>query len=293
MRSVGQPVVAFSLVNRRSLGEIMDLSGKVALITGGGTGMGAAIARRFVKDGAKVCIAGRRKELLDQVAASLPPDSIAVCSGDVSRFEDVERMVAAAVKLGGKLNVLVNNAALDQVPQANVIDIALESWHQVLAVNLTGPFFTMRASIPHMLKDGGGSIINVSSVAGIRSIPGMPAYVSSKGGLVALTQQVALDFGSSGIRCNVLCPGGVRTDMFEGAMASFKQKLGTDLDGVFAYFTKDVPLKRLGSVGEIAGICSFLASDESAYMTGVVLPVDGGTAIVDISGAAINNMAKS
>jgi meso-butanediol dehydrogenase/(S,S)-butanediol dehydrogenase/diacetyl reductase len=271
----------------------MDLTGKVALITGGGTGIGAAIAKRFVQDGAKVCIAGRRKELLDRVAASLQAESAAVCPGDVSRSEDVERMVAATVQLGGKVNILVNNAALDQVPPANVVEIALESWQQVLAVNLTGPFFTMRASIPHMLKQGGGSIINVSSVAGIRSIPRMPAYVSSKGGLVALTQQVALDFGSSGIRCNVICPGGVRTDMFQGAMASFTQKLGTDLDGVFARFTRDVPLKRLGSVEEIAGICSFLASDESAYITGVVLPVDGGTAIVDISGAAINNMAKS
>jgi NAD(P)-dependent dehydrogenase (short-subunit alcohol dehydrogenase family) len=118
----------------------------------------------------------------------------------------------------------------------------------------------------------------------------MPAYVSSKAGLVMLSQQVALDFGPSGIRCNVICPGGVRTDMFEGAMTPFTTKLGTDLDGVFSYFTKDVPLRRLGSVEEIAGLCSFLASDESTYMTGVVLPVDGGTAIVDISGAAINNM---
>jgi meso-butanediol dehydrogenase/(S,S)-butanediol dehydrogenase/diacetyl reductase len=272
---------------------MMDLSGKVALVTGGGTGIGAAIARRFVEDGAKVCIAGRRQELLDEVASSLQSGTIAVCSGDVSRYEDVERMVAITVNLGGKLNVLINNAALDQVPPGNVVEMAPESWPEVLAVNLTGPFFTMRASIPHMLEHGGGSIINVSSVAGIRSIPRMPAYVSSKGGLVALTQQVALDFGPSGIRCNVICPGGVRTDMFEGAMASFKQKLGTDLDGVFARFTKDVPLKRLGSVEEIAGICSFLASDESAYITGVVLPVDGGAAIVDISGAAINSMAKS
>jgi meso-butanediol dehydrogenase / (S,S)-butanediol dehydrogenase / diacetyl reductase len=270
----------------------MKLAGKVALITGGGTGIGAGIARRFVSDGAKVCIAGRRKEILEQVAASLPAESIAVCAGDVSRYEEVERMVETTVKFGGKLNVLVNNAAMDQIPPANVVDIDPEVWQQVLAVNLTGPFFTMRASIPHMLKDGGGSIINISSVAGIRSIPSMPAYVSSKGGLVVLSQQVALDFGHAGIRCNVLCPGGVRTDMFEGAMEPFTKKLNTDLDGVFAFFTKDVPLRRLASVEEITGICSYLASDESTYMTGVVLPVDGGTAIVDISGAAINNMAN-
>ncbi len=268
----------------------MKLAGKVALITGGGTGIGAAVAKRFVSDGAKVCIAGRRKEMLDQVANSLPPESITVCPGDVSRYQDVERMVEATVKFGGRLNVLVNNAAKDQVPPANVIDISPELWQQVIAVNLTGPFYTMRAAIPHMIRDGGGSIINVSSVAGIRSIPNMPAYVSSKGALVALSQQVALDFGPFRIRCNVICPGGIRTEMIEGAMESFQKKLGTDLDGVFSYFTRDVPLRRLASPHEITGICSHLASDDSSYMTGVVLPVDGGTAIVDISGAAINNM---
>ncbi len=270
----------------------MKLDGKVALITGGGTGIGAAIAKRFVNDGAKVCIAGRRKEMLDRVASSLPAGAVAVCPGDVSRYQDVERMVETAVNFGGRINVLVNNAALDQVPPANIVDIDPEVWHKVISVNLTGPFHTMRASIPHMIRDGGGSIINVSSVAGIRSIPNMPAYVSSKGGLVVLSQQVALDYGPFRIRCNVICPGGVRTAMMEGAMEPFKKKMGTDLDGVISFFTKDVPLRRLASEEEITGICSYLASDDSTYMTGVVLPVDGGTAIVDISGAAINNMAQ-
>lgn len=270
----------------------MRLEGKVALITGGGTGIGAAVARRFVADGAKVCIAGRRKELLDRVAGSQPPGSMTTCAGDVSRYEDAERMVEAALAFGGRLNVLVNNAAMDQIPPANVVDIDPEIWQKVLAVNLTGPFFTMRAAIPHMIRDGGGSIINVASVAGIRSIPNMPAYVSSKGGLIALSQQVAVDFGASRIRCNVICPGSVRTEMFEGAMGPFAKKLGTDLEGVFSLFTKDVPLRRVASTDEVGGICSYLASDDSSFMTGVVLPIDGGTAIVDISGAAINNMAR-
>ncbi len=271
----------------------MKLSGKVALITGGGTGIGAAIARRFVADGAKVCIAGRRKEMLDRIAGSLPPESITVCPGDVSRHEDVKRMVKSALTFGGRLNVLVNNAAMDQVPPGNVVEIDLELWQKVIEVNLTGPFLTMRESIPHMIKDGGGSIINIASLAGIRSIPRMPAYVSSKAGLVKLTQQVALDFGPSKVRCNVICPGGVRTEMIEGAMSFFTKKLGTDLEGVFAHFTKDIPMRRLGSTDELGGICSFLASDDSSFVTGVILPADGGAAIVDISGAAINNMVGS
>jgi len=117
--------------------------------------------------------------------------------------------------------------------------------------------------------------------------------VASKGGLVMLTQQVALDFGPSGVRCNVICPGSVRTEMHEGAMTPFAEKLGIGLEGVFALFLKDVPLRRSGTAAEIGGLCSYLASDDSAYMTGVVLPIDGGTAIVDVSGAAINNIANA
>jgi meso-butanediol dehydrogenase/(S,S)-butanediol dehydrogenase/diacetyl reductase len=150
----------------------------------------------------------------------------------------------------------------------------------------------MKASIPHMIADGGGSIINVSSVGGIRSIPNMPAYVSSKGGLVMLTQQVALDFGPSGVRCNVICPGSVRTTMIEEAMGYFARKCNTDLEDIFRSFTKDVPLRRVAATDEIGGICSYLASDDSSFMTGVVLPIDGGTAVVDISGAALSNIEK-
>ncbi len=271
----------------------MRLNGKVALITGGGTGMGAAIARRFVHEGAKVCISGRRKAPLDQVAASLPSESVAICPGDVSRYQDVERMVETTLALGGKLNVLVNNAAIDQIPPANVIDIDPETWHRVIAVNLTEPFYTMKAAIPHMIKDGGGSIINIASVGGLRSIPNMPAYVSSKAGLIKLSQQVALDFGPFRVRCNVICPGAIRTAMIEGAMQPFAKKLGTDLEGVFSVFTKDLPLRRLASPEEVTGICTYLASDDSSFMTGAILPIDGGTVIVDVSGAAINNMAKT
>jgi meso-butanediol dehydrogenase/(S,S)-butanediol dehydrogenase/diacetyl reductase len=269
----------------------MKLKGKVALITGGGTGIGAAIAERFVADGAKVCIIGRRQEMLDKVAQSLPLGTVKTYSGDVSNYDDVRRMVETTLTFGGRLDVLVNNAAMDQDPPASVIDIDIDLWQKVISVNLTGPFLLMKASIPHMIKGGGGSVINISSLAGLRCIPNMPAYCSSKGGLINLTQQVALDYGPFKVRCNVICPGAVRTAMYEAAMSHFTEKLSIDLNGVLAVFTKDVPLRRVAAPHEISGICSYLASDDSSFMTGAVLVMDGGTAIADVSGAAISNIA--
>jgi meso-butanediol dehydrogenase/(S,S)-butanediol dehydrogenase/diacetyl reductase len=273
----------------------MKLKGKVALITGGGTGIGAAIAERFVADGAKVCIIGRRQQMLDQVAQSLPDGAVVTCSGDVSKERDVDHMVETVLAFGGRLDVLVNNAAMDQDPPASVTDIDLEIWRRVIEVNMTGPLLLMKASIPQMIKGGGGSIINISSLAGLRCIPDMPAYCSSKAGLIMLTQQAALDYGPSKVRCNVICPGGIRTTMIENAMGPFAKALGTDLDGLFSLFSSNVPLRRVAAPDEISGICSYLASDDSSFMTGSVIVIDGGAAIVDVSGAEvgkINNPIK-
>ena len=142
----------------------MKLDGKVALITGGGTGIGAAIAERFVADGARICITGRRQEKLDEVAQSLPVGAAVTCAGDVREFEDAKRMVETALGFTGKLDVLVNNAAIDP-GGTTVVDTDSELWHRVLETNLTGPFYLMKASIPHMIKQGGGSIINIGIVA--------------------------------------------------------------------------------------------------------------------------------
>jgi meso-butanediol dehydrogenase / (S,S)-butanediol dehydrogenase / diacetyl reductase len=264
----------------------MRLDGKVALITGGGTGIGSAVAKRFVAEGAKVCIVGRRKEPIEKVVKALPEGSAVFFGGDVSNRDDVIRMVDTAVRFGGRLDILVNNAGIDQAP-ANVAEIDPDVWQKVIDVNLTGPMLLMRASIPHMIGVGGGSIINVASLAGIRCIPNMPSYCASKGGLIMLTQQAALDFGPHNIRCNVICPGAVRTEMIEGAMAHFTEKLKTDVDGILTMFQKDVPLRRVSAPREIAALCAYLASDDSSFITGTVIPADGGAAIVDVSGAAI------
>jgi meso-butanediol dehydrogenase/(S,S)-butanediol dehydrogenase/diacetyl reductase len=263
----------------------MKLEGKVAIITGGGTGIGAAIARRFVAEGAKVCITGRRQEMLEQVAGSLPEKLVATCSGDVTRLEDIRHIVEVAISFGGKLDILVNNAGMD--PAGNVVEIDPELWRRVVDVNLTGPFLLMKVALPYMIKAGGGSIINIASLAGLRCIPAMPAYCSSKAGLIMLTQQAALDYGPSKIRCNVICPGAIRTPMLEHSMSSLAQTLKTDIDGALDCLTSNSPLRRVGSTDEVTGICSYLASDDSTFMTGAVLVVDGGAAIVDVNGAAV------
>jgi meso-butanediol dehydrogenase/(S,S)-butanediol dehydrogenase/diacetyl reductase len=267
----------------------MRLDGKVALITGAGTGIGAAIAERFVADGARICIAGRRKDMLDHIMRSLPAGSVLTCAGDVTRLGDAERMVETALCLTRRLDVLVNNAAIDP-GGTTVVDIDPAVWHAVIETNLTGPLYLMKAAIPHMVKAGGGSIINIASLGGLRCLPGMPAYCASKAGLIMLTQQVALDFGPAKVRCNAVCPGGTRTAMLEKSLAPLAESIGTDLDGVFARISASVPLRRTANPAEIAGICSYLASDDSSFMTGSALLVDGGAAIVDVAGAALTNV---
>lgn len=265
----------------------MRLKGKTALITGGGTGIGAAIAKRFIADGVKICITGRRQSMLDQVAQSLPAEMVTTCAGDVSKYEDVQRMVVTAVEFGEGLDVLVNNAGID--PGGMITDLAEDIWRKVIEINLTGSFLAMKASIPHMIKGGGGSIINISSLGGLRCLPGMAAYCTSKAALNMLTKQAALDYGRFKIRCNAVCPGATRTEMLEQALSPLAGVLSTDVDGVFACISSNVPLRRVATPDEIAGICSYLASDDSSFMTGSVILIDGGASIVDVSGAALSS----
>lgn len=261
----------------------MRLEGRTALVTGGGSGIGAAITGRFVAEGARVVITGRRPDRLEQTAAEFPAGSVKACPGDVSVYDDCKRMVATTVDFGGKIDILVNNAASDVY--GFIAELDPKDWQHVLDVNLTGPFMLIRESLPHMIEHGGGSIINIASIGGIRCMPGSPAYGVSKAALIHLTKAVALDYGPHKVRCNVVCPGATRTEMFEATLAKIADAQGTTVDALLEHFSSPVPLRRVSTPDEMAGTCAFLAGEDSSFMTGAVLVVDGGAVIVDVAGA--------
>ena len=265
----------------------MQLEGRVALVTGGGTGIGAAVVERFVAAGAKVLITGRRAAMLEQVAASLPAGSVTTFVGDVSEDGAAERMVEAALGISGKLDILVNNAAIET--NAPVVDMDPAVWRQVVEINLTGPFLMMKAAIPKMIEGGGGSIINVASLAGVVAVPGGPAYCATKAGVIHLTKQVAFDYGKDNVRCNVVCPGPIRTTMLEGNFVPLAKHLNTDMDGVFDRVRENVPLRRIADPADIAGVFVFLAGDDSNFMTGSTVLVDGGVHFVDSFAAGVGH----
>ncbi|MDE3117464.1 MAG: SDR family oxidoreductase [Nitrospirota bacterium] len=244
------------------------LQGKVALITGCSVGIGEAIARRFAREGASVVITGRRKELLDKVVGDITGEggrAIAV-AGSVTDEAHARAAVDQAVRAFGKLDVLVNNAGIGAFGKLlHETDDA--TWDDVLAVNLTGAFRMTRAAVPAMLKAGGGSIINISSIASLVGIPMLAAYAASKGGMDALTRCTAIDYAKQGIRCNAMNPGLVATPMAASLISDQAR-----LDQVLSNY----PIARPGTPEEVAALALYLASDESAWMTGTIVPIDGG-----------------
>jgi meso-butanediol dehydrogenase / (S,S)-butanediol dehydrogenase / diacetyl reductase len=264
----------------------MGIAGKVALVTGAASGIGAATVERFVAEGAKVCMTDIQELLLKAYAASFPSSSVTALVGDVSDADSVRAMVDATLTLGGKIDILVNSAAID--PTGPDVAGNLAIWQKIHDVNLTGPYMTMKAAIPHMIAGGGGSIVNISSLSAIRFMAGRAAYTSAKGGLVSLSQQVAVEYGPVGIRCNVICPGAIATPLFERNMRPLAESVGKDVEWVYEKFTAFSPLRRIGRPEEVASICCFLGGDDSSLMTGGVLIADGGTNLIDANGAAIS-----
>jgi meso-butanediol dehydrogenase/(S,S)-butanediol dehydrogenase/diacetyl reductase len=257
-----------------------------AIVTGGGTGIGAAIAHRLSADGYAVAVMGRRAEPLDAVVEQLG-EGLAV-TGDVGRPEDCERVVAATVETFGGVDALVNNAGIGNA--ATGLEETPEQWDNVLRVNLSGPFYLAQAALPH-LHERRGSIVNVSSTSGFLAGPGWTSYCASKAGLIMLTRCLANDYGPEGVRANCVCPGWVRTPMGDEDMDVLGHARGLDREGAYRLLHEDVPARRPADAEEIASVVSFLVGPDASYVNGVTLPADGGASIYDPTSAAFADPA--
>jgi 3-oxoacyl-[acyl-carrier protein] reductase len=242
------------------------LKGKVAVITGAGRGIGRAIAQQFAEQGAKVVLNYRSslsqvEELLGQIRAA-GGEAIAI-QADVSVEEDVKRLFAETVKQLGRVDILVNNAGITR--DNLILRMSEEEFDHVLDINLKGTFYCMKHASGIMLKQKSGKIINISSVVGITGNIGQVNYAASKAGVIGMTKTVARELASRGITVNAVAPGFIETDMTEKLPQKNKEAI-----------IANIPLKRYGSVNEVAGVVRFLASEAANYITGQVLVVDGG-----------------
>jgi NAD(P)-dependent dehydrogenase (short-subunit alcohol dehydrogenase family) len=248
------------------------LTGRVALITGGASGLGDAIAHRFADEGATVVVgdidAAGAQAVADVIVAR-GHNALAVV-GDVTRTEDVESMVDAAASIG-PLRVLVLSAAVESFTP--VVDLSDEEWQHILDVDLKGPFLAMRAGIPHLIANGGGSVIALGSTLGLIVAPGHPAYCAAKGALVNLCKQAAIEHAVDGVRVNVLAPSATDTGLF----MKFSEQ-APDPAAARARVANANPMRRLGTADEVCDAALFLASDQSTYLSGTVMALDGGMA---------------
>ena len=248
----------------------MKLQGKRALVTGGASGIGFAIAQRFLAEGASVVIADvNPKQASDAVAKS--GGKFGSVIGDVSNLADAERMVRESVaKLGG-LEILVNNAGIETT--GSVTSAKDDEWERQIAVNLHGTYRMSRFAVPEIMKAGGGAIVNMASVGGLVAVPEYAAYGASKAGIIQLTRSMAADYAPHKIRVNCLCPGAVDTPLLQRACEKVGGDNPEEIRKLYASFTL---LKRIARPEEVASAALFLASEEASFVTGVALPVDGG-----------------
>jgi len=245
-----------------------DLSGKVAIVTGSSQGIGKAIARGLAEQGAKVVVSSRKQESVDAVAAEFNADGLETVGIQchIGHTQQRQSLIAKTIEQFGRIDILVNNAAIN--PYYGPLEGSDEAvFDKIMAVNVKAPWLLSNLALPHMKKNGGGSIINISSVEGLRPGFGLGLYSATKSALIMLTKNQAKEWGRYGVRANVLCPGLIKT--------KFSQGLWTD-EKLVSDFTKALPLNRIAAPDEMAGMVMLLASDAGSYMTGGVYVADGG-----------------
>jgi len=248
---------------------------KVVLVTGGTSGLGRDAAFAFAREGAKVVLSGRRAEAGEEIVAAIRKEGgeAFFVRADVSRACDVKASVCVCVKTYGGLDCAFNNAGIDGTLMVPLADYEEETWNQVIATNLTGTFLSMKHEIPEMLKRGGGSIVNMSAMAGLRSGRRTgAAYNASKHGIVGLTTTGAVEYASRGIRVNAVCPALIRTPMSD---ATFLKDQTMVEKALLMY-----PMGRVGQPEEVTSLVLWLCSSEAAFVTGTAIPIDGGALLI-------------
>jgi len=250
------------------------LNGKIALITGGGRGIGRAIALAFAQHGAQIAVAARTAEQVEQVAAAIGNGAIGlVC--DVSDPESVTQTFAHTRERLGDVDIIVNNAGIAE--SATLVTTSDDLWHRHLAINLSGTFYCTRAALPAMLKKNWGRVINIASIAGKTGAPYIAAYAASKHGVMGLTRSIALEVAAAGITVNAICPGYVDTDMVTRGIEKITTRTGRSADEALETLKKMSPQNRLATPEEVAAIALLLASDEGRGINGQGINVDGGS----------------
>ena len=249
-----------------------QLAGKVALVTGAGTGIGASIAQRFAADGATVCVTGRKQEQIDVVASDIVATGGKAFSRllDVRLSEQYETVFDELTERCGRIDIVVANAARAGTAAyiGPLVTVSDDEWNDIIAINLTGVFYAARAAAKRMIPQGNGSIITIGSVNCFRPEGDVPAYAASKGGVLLLTRSLARDLAPHGIRVNGIAPGATGT---ENILEAIRQRGWTN-----EQISARIPLGRQASPDEIASVAAFLASDDASYVTGEMIVVDGG-----------------
>lgn len=251
----------------------MKLKDRIAIVTGGGSGIGRATALLFASEGATIIVADTDektgKETVQLIISANGNAEFVTC--DVSQSPDVRKLTDTAVNKFEKIDILFNNAGI--AGQHPVTEISEADWDRVLAVNLRGVFLCSKYAIPHMVKNGGGVIVNTASAVGLVGSAGQASYCASKGGVVLLTKAMALDYAKDNIRVNCICPGVVRTPLVERFLSGFKGEERAKMEEMFRSVS---PLNRYSQPEEIARGVLYLASDDASFVTGIALPIDGG-----------------